>query len=537
MKELVLEELSIEQKIGQLLTVRGFLDDNDRSFVYEMLEKKAVGAVQVRYTPNCHQLISEIKSHADYPVLIVSDMECGFPGSKLHIPCQMGISATGDENVAYEFGRVTAIEAKKCGYNMVWSPVVDIAKEGALCKNNRCFSDDVETVSKYACAMIRGFLDEGMMCTAKHFPGGSDLTDDGHITEKISHMTEEELIKKDLIPYIAAMKEANLPGIMSGHNIFANIDGSNNTTFSSKIIGIIRKLGFDGLMVTDSLAMMSIARKYGAGECIPKAIAAGNDNVLPNYRLSFRESYNYMMEGYKKGIITEERINEAVRRMIAAQHITLRHASSCEVSEQQKEIISNISKKALCALTKKGESVSLDMNTKKLFVLLCENTYPETDGESLELMIPDWFSRKNMEAKKQTLLNTFQNSKVIIMNEFPNQLEIEDVCVAMADADETIFFTFCRQSSYLASDSLTKRVEYVIKSNIDEISTVVHIGSPYELKKFKGAKRILFGVPGGECAEYAIKALTGEFIPSGNLPVKGGVENELREYKQCRGDH
>lgn len=521
MKELKLEDLTIEQKIGQLICVRGFIDEADKEFVFEMLEKKAVGAVQIRYREGCEELIAQIKQKAGYPLLICADMEHGFPGSNLSIAEQMAISCAADEEAAYEFGRVTAIEAKNAGYNVVWGPVVDLASEGALCKITRCFSDDPKLTARYACAVIRGYQDEGMVCTAKHFPGGSDDLDDSHIAaDGASYMTAEELLAKDFIPYIEAINNAELSGIMTRHAVLKNIDSENYATFSKKVIDIIRELGFDGLIFTDSMAMMAIAQKYGMGECLPKAIAAGNDIVLPNYRLSFRESYNYMMEGYKSGELSEERINNAVRHVLEAQHKTMKQASADKVSERQREIIENLGRSSLCAVTSPGTEVMLNAHTKKLFVILCENSYPEINAESLELMIPDWFSRKNAERRKEQILREFPGSDVIIVNEFPNQLETEDVCLGISQADETIFFTFCRQSSYLASDSLTKRMEYIIKANAGKISAIVHLGNPYEIKKFKGIDRIIYGVPGGNCAEEAIKALKGEFVPKGKIPVK-----------------
>ena len=368
--------------------------------------------------------------------------------------------------------------------------------------------------------MVRGYQDEGMVCSAKHFPSDNTDTDDSHITTKTCKRTKEQLLEEEIYPYLKLMKDADLSGIMTTHGVYDKIDPDNISTFSKKIVDIIREQGFDGVIFSDSLAMMAIAAKYGFGESVPKAVAAGIDLVLPNYRLTFKESYDYMMEGYKSGLITDERLNEAARRVIEAQRRTIKEPSQKEVSQYQKDLISDISRRALCLIKEDGVDSKLSQDTKKCFVILYENEYPRCNQESLELMIPDWYSYDNAVKRKEEILSAFPGSEVVIINEFPNQVETEEACLAMSHADEVIFFTFCRASSYLASDSLTRRREYIIDANRDKISSIYHEGNPYEVKKFKGADRIFYGAPGGDCGSYAVKALKGEFEPTGKIPVK-----------------
>ena len=227
-----------------------------------------------------------------------------------------------------------------------------------------------------------------------------------------------------------------------------------------------------------------------------------------------------MMEGYKAGVVTEERLNEAVRHVIEAQRKTMKQPSQTEVSQYQKDLISDISKRALCLIKKDGVETVLSKDSKKCFVILYENEYPRCNQDSMELLIPDWYSYDKAAARKEEILSAFPGSEVLIINEFPNQVEIEAVCLAISQADEAIFFTFCRASSYLASDNITDRMEYVIKANTDKISAIYHEGNPFELKKFADIDRIFYGAPGGDCGSYAVKALNGEFEPMGKVPVK-----------------
>ena len=290
MKELNIQELTLEQKLGQVIMSRGGKDAEDKAFILEMIRKRAVGGVQIAFTDDYLDFIRQIKEAADYPILLYNDMERGFPKGQ-RIPSAIALGAANDPELAYEAARITAIEAKAAGFNAVCGPVVDISCPGALCKVPRTFGDDVSTISTLGRAMIRGYQDEGMLVMAKHYPGGNDMMDDPHIRDGVSMLTEQELLEQDLIPYLEAIREENLSGIMTGHVMFPNIDPVYPATLSPKLISIIRKAGFKGALITDSMAMMGICRRFGERETLGLAMAAGHDLVLPSYRLTFKESY------------------------------------------------------------------------------------------------------------------------------------------------------------------------------------------------------------------------------------------------------
>ncbi len=520
MKPLKLEELTLEQKIGQLIIVRGFVDQADRDYIMEMTEKKSVGGFQIGFSKDCRQLIEEINSRAGYPVLICANMEYGFAGTKYRFPAQMAIAATDDVDLAYKTAQITAIEAKSYGYNMIWTPVVDICGEGRLCKNTRCFGDNLEVINKFACAMIKGYQDEGMIVTAKHFPGGSDVKDDSHLRTITSQLSEKDLLELDMVPYLEIMEKVGLSGIMTSHNIFEKIDPGMPATLSKKVLDLIRSRGFDGLIQSDSFAMMSICQQFGEKECLGISVAAGCDQVLPNYRLTFKESYDALMEAYNKGVITPERLDEAVRRIIEAQEKVMKPASSPEPTPEHDAAIEELNRKSLIFIGKDGTKPALRKDSKKLFVLFCENEYDKEDmKETAELEEKDSFSRAKVEENKKLVLKEFPDAEVLIVNDYPNNIQNERVALAATKCDEAIYCTFSRPHSYQASDGVSTRAEYVINSNPDKLAVFFHTGNPYEIKKFPAAKRIFLGHLGGDSLKYMLKALKGEFEPVGKLPV------------------
>lgn len=518
MEELKLENMTLEQKIGHLICARGYINDEDKTYILEMIKKRAVGGIQMCFRNGYKEFTDEVRNNADYPILICADMENGYPGGNLRFPVPMGIASSGEMDFAYNLGRVTAIEAKKDGVNVAWGPVVDIATKDSVCKICRCFGDDVSYISDFSAEMIRGFQDEGMVVTAKHFPGGSDVKCDMHMQIGVSKLTKEELLKKDIKPYINAMKKVDLSGIMTGHCLFENVDNEYVASLSKKVIDLIRDEGFDGIIMTDSLAMMAIVQNYGEKECLGLAINAGNDMVLPNYRLTFKESFEYLLEAYEKGIITDERLDDAVRHVLNAQRRTLKCATTNSVPSELKEIVEDAKKKSISIKMEDKVSLPLSDKTKKLFVMFCENDYISGE-ESKELRDDNIFARAKVEKNKKKYLSEFENSEVILINEFPNQAEIENVCNKISKVDEVIFYTFCKTSSYLGSDNITKRAESLITANLNKTSAIIHIGNPYELIKFKGTKRIITAPYGADCDDYIIDALKGKFTPCGKITV------------------
>lgn len=518
MNLLKLEEMTLEQKIGHLICARGWIDEEDKAYILEMIRKRALGGIQATPYDKKKQLIEDMKEFVDYPILVCGDMECGI--GNVHYPLPMGIASTGDKELAYQLARATAIEAKKMGINVVWGPVVDFASCESVCAVPRCFGENKDSVSEYANAMIRGFCDEGMICTAKHFVTSCDITYDAHMRKGISERTASELLSNEIIPYIRAMKEANLPGIMTGHIIQEKIDGKYVASLSKSVIDLIRDEGFDGLIVTDSLAMMGIVQNYGLSACLGLAIAAGNDMVLPNYRLRCKESFEYLMKAYQEGVFSEERLNDAVRHVLEAQEKTMKAASMSTLDKELREIVDNSHRNSIVGIYKDECTPELPKDTKKLFVILCENTYPDVEGYNQEVALSSDFSRQSRMKLIDNILCEFPEAKCLLLSEYPNSIEVERVCVASSIADEVIFFTFATCGPYLGTDCMTRRAEALINANIEKLSAIVHVGNPYELAKFPQAKRRFNCISPVVSENYIIKALKGSFVPSGKLPIK-----------------
>ena len=247
------------------------------------------------------------------------------------------------------------------------------------------------------------------------------------------------------------------------------------------------------------------------------AIAAGVDMVLPDFFLSYRECHDALMEAYRKGVFSEERLNDAVRHVLAAQKRTMAAPTQTELTEKQKAFADELSAKSLCAILKEGVEAKLNPDTKKLFVLLHE-TNP-SKSVSLELDDHRGYLKSQVESKARLIREAFPDAEIMLLNEFPNNAENIKVLSACAEADEVIFFTFCTSTNHQGSNNLTQRMQSVLKACMYKMAAIVHMGNPYEMRPFLDAPRIFLGLIGSDSERYAIKALKGEFIPTGKAPT------------------
>lgn len=235
-------------------------------------------------------------------------------------PSAMGLASTKDPELVYKAACALAKQLKAAGINWIHSPVLDVNtnhKNPEL--NTRSYSDDTGTVEEYALATLRGFAENKLIATGKHFPGRGDSDMDSHKCLPEIRLTKESLLKNHVRPY-KKLIENGLPSVMVAHTAYPLIDESGEpATVSKKIItGILREeLGFDGVVTTDNMLMGGIVSRYGVAEACVRAIQAGQDLLLLRSETSLcEEVFNYMLKAAKEGRLPVERLNEANRRVL-----------------------------------------------------------------------------------------------------------------------------------------------------------------------------------------------------------------------------
>jgi beta-N-acetylhexosaminidase len=216
-------------------------------------------------------------------------------GGPTVFPKPMGIRATGDVRLAYEAAKATARQCRALGLHWIHSPVLDINTEPMNPEVYiRAYSDHAETVAEYAVAACKGYRDGGLITTGKHFPGRGDSAQDAHFNIPVIDVDEDTLWNRELLPYRALIDEGLLPSIMIAHSIFPAIDPDDIATVSKPVItGLLReKMGFEGVVTTDSISMGGVVNRYGVAEACAMSLAAGADIVL----IKFEEPYSSVVE-------------------------------------------------------------------------------------------------------------------------------------------------------------------------------------------------------------------------------------------------
>ena len=308
--ELKFEELTLEQKLGLTINMALHGRDVDDEYVFAQIKKRAVGSVWIQQgIGNFKERIAKVREIADYPILIITDGESGV-GDFL-VGKHNAIGTTGSNKHAYAFGKAVGVTARKLGYNVVCDPVVDM-KDGSM----RSMGTDKEKVTELAVAIAKGMHDGGVLTVGKHYPGGKYTNSvDSHMAESTALDTADELMDYALYPYIKLWNEGLLDGIMTKHQRFVNIDDKYPASLSKTVIDILRNKGYDGFAITDALCMMSIRAKFGDVEAKGLALNAGNDILLP-YFPNNEQQFNEYMEAYKSGLISNEALDAAVKRVL-----------------------------------------------------------------------------------------------------------------------------------------------------------------------------------------------------------------------------
>ncbi|MBE7043321.1 MAG: hypothetical protein E7399_07510 [Ruminococcaceae bacterium] len=516
-----ISNMTLEQKLGMLICARAYIfHDEDLDFIIELIKKRALGAIQLR--ANRPDLNERILKEVDYPLIVVADMEQGYPETELPLIPLISLAACNKKEYYQAFAKGIVRDAKKAGFNANWGPVVDLLHEDAPCKVSRVLSDDPEKVAWAAEEIARIFRQNHFLSTGKHFPGGKEGIDgipvDSHLVESASTSTEQELLESDFLPYKHLMNKGLLPCIMTTHSVFQNIDPEYPVTLSKKVVDIIRNAGYEGIIFTDSLSMSGIKQKYSEETLHGQCIAAGHDILLPCFNTLTKDVHRLLKKNYEEGIITEERLNDAVAHVLAAQDFLGQTPENPTVfTEQDEELLKNVARDCVTAVTDDGISPALDGNKKKLFVVMEEEK--RMDEASGEINISPWYNSKQIGEK---IKQEYPDAEVQYLPPLSIPSDHMRVLEAAKTHEEIVLVTYCYTTAYLGTDCLTRRSEAILNALIhtNKVAALLHFGNPHAVKNLFHVPRKIFGYIMPESQGYAIQVLNGKTEAKGTLPFK-----------------
>jgi beta-N-acetylhexosaminidase len=272
-----------------------------------------------------HDMLATIQAHAAIPMLVTMDEEGGgvdrLGNNDLAppLPSAQAMAATGNPQYAYDKGVAAAKEMLALGINTNLAPVVDVRTTPAAIEWDRLFGNDPATVDRYAGQFLNGLQDNGVIGCLKHWPGIGSITLDPHKTLPTMDRTMSQLNSTEFAAFKGLL--ADDPGmIMVTHVIVPAIDPTLPATLSPKVVqGTLRdKLGYQGVVMTDSLYMQGIAIDYSLPQAAVLSIEAGDDLLEGAYdTYSMRGMIQAIKNAMKAGKITQDRIDQSVRRILA----------------------------------------------------------------------------------------------------------------------------------------------------------------------------------------------------------------------------
>lgn len=525
--ELNFEELTVEQKLGMvtvgtLLEVResevdkyGTFEENI-AFVVELIKKHSLGAVWIPFSllDKYPDLMPRIHEAADYPILIFTDAEMGITQYKIGAHNAIGIA--NSEQLAYTFGKVTAATARKLGYNVVCDPVLDITDFSSACGGpNRCIGSDKYRVTELAKAVARGMHDGGVLTVAKHYPGIQKAFD-SHMTPFICNESLEKLIDCNFYPYVELARDGLLDGVMKQHADVPSIDPDFAASISMKASNLLRDLGFDGFFISDALDMMGLRARYGDTAMKGLAIAGGNELALPWF--SARKAYWDMVECYKNGMFTDERLDDAVRLVLAAQH-KANVMNETELEDVTQEDIDNFNKinfSSVYSASDDGVSNSISREGKHYFAVMVSNQAAVTDDGRL---VNENFTERSYAAGKtvKKIKELFPNSECRVIYEHPTARQNADVLSYSLGCEEVVFVTYGDAPPSSGSDRFTPRFLALMEAMqvTGRLTTMLYFGNPFVMEDAPHIKRRLIGAFSQGSVDVALEILAGLSEPMG----------------------
>lgn len=329
--EKTLADMSLRDKVCQMMFVRPesitgidvvtAAGDTTKA----ALEQYPVGGI-VYFAQNMEskdqvkEMIDNSQSYSKVGLFISTDEEGGMVNRLMntvgttYIDSMYNYKDEGTQK-AHDNAYTIASDMAALGFNMDFAPVADVwSNPDNTVIGERAYSDNYSQAAELVGSAVKGFEDGGVMCTLKHFPGHGDTAEDSHYSSAYVRRTKDEIMADEMQPFTAGI-DAGAEFVMVGHLIVPDIDEL-PATLSYKITTemLRNEMHFEGIAITDSLAMSSIADNYGVGESAVMSIKAGIDMLLDPTDID--TAIDAVVQAVESGDITEDRIDESVRRIL-----------------------------------------------------------------------------------------------------------------------------------------------------------------------------------------------------------------------------
>jgi len=463
----------------------------------------------------------------------------------VNFPWNMAIAATGNPDYARRAGDLTGREARAMGIQQIYAPVSDVNNNAANpVINVRSYGEDPADVARFVSAFVEGAQHAGVISTAKHFPGHGDTATDSHRGLPEIDVTRERLNSVELVPFRAAV-DAGVGAVMTGHiglplidptaisplpkNVKLNpldttedaevvsTNGTMPTTLSPVMNGILRNdLHFDGLIVTDAMSMSGLTIYFTQEEASVRAIEAGADLLLKPADPD--ASLRGVRDAVKKGRLTEQRIEQSARKVLAAKYdlgLTQQRVTSLDAidtvvaGKQETELADDIADDAITLVRNDAKLLPWARSSgAKVFNLAITN-----GDDRLFIAQPFVGAMTRGGIKMETMVLDDRSSETEVAKAIDRASRADTVIVSMYGRVRT-----GQARSVALPDPGTKALNDLIEKKAPLIG--ISFGNPYILMGFPKLQTYL--VAYGDMPslqEAAAQALLGQIDVQGRLPI------------------
>ena len=517
----LLTRMTLDEKLGQLVLVH--LPDRGRKGISygeaeEAVQKYGVSGFLVgRLLPPdlIQQATTRLQAMASVPLFFAADYERGvgrFDNDYTELPSNMALGATRDTLLAAEAGRLTAIESRRIGVNLLFAPVVDVNNNpGNPIINVRSYGEDAGLVARMAASFVRSAEANGVLTTLKHFPGHGNTTVDSHARMGKVEGSLKELEEVEFRPYRVLLKGAHRPaGVMTAHLWVPALDADPlPATFSRHVLQTLLRdrLGFDGLIVTDDVRMGALNRTYGFEDRVVRPLLAGADLILTPESLP--GALQALRKAVEDGRLSRARIDASVRRILRAKaRLTGDDAAvSPTAGLSGAQLARRIADGAVTLLK---TSPHLPLRSGQRIVLVQLSNY--TGSESID-------------AAMSTLENALQPVSpraAMRVEEEPGSRETGAIMDRVAQAEVIVLTLYLRLQSGRGAAGLYPRQLQLVRALLATGKPVVLVtfGNPYVVTPFRSAAVLLVAYDQTLASVAAVgDLLLGRQSSKGQLPV------------------
>lgn len=352
------EEMTLDEKVGQLIC--GGVPVISDELIEQVTKGYKLGGMLLRPFPmaGLKERVAKLQSASKIPMFITGNLEyggCGVLNEGTYFAQPMACAAAKDKETAYRLGKVSCQEAAAVGVNWGYAPVVDLdLNYHNPIANVRTFGKDPDVVIDMAREYIKAAKESGVVPTIKHFPGDGSDERDQHLLVSVNMLGYEEWMDSYGKIYQALIDDGALT-VMAGHiaqpevarqiepgisDEAAYLPATQSKVLMTKLLR--EKMGFNGLIVTDSTLMNGFMVKMPRRKAIPLSIESGSDMILFNRNMA--EDIRYLKEGLESGILSEGRLEAAVKRVLA-----LKAVMGLPQKQEEKRLVPDTDIEALLA--------------------------------------------------------------------------------------------------------------------------------------------------------------------------------------------